>query len=377
MVLIVNLSRVVFAPLLEPLRAALGADTAALGLLATLVWAGSALSRLPTGWLLTRIPRHVAILVTGGLLTGATVLAATAPDFRALGIAALLMGLTTGVYFIAANPLISELFPARIGSALGVYGAAAQVAAVGAPLLITRVLGVGTWRTVFWLVAAAALASTVAFTVAAWLTDLPQAGTEDRDLLGAVRTQWRIVLTGVVMMGATMFLWQGLFNFYVTYFVGQGLAEDTGRVLLSVTFAAGIPAFLLSGRLADLLPDVPYILVLLATFPALVIALTAASGVVVLGVLSALVGYVAHSFIPALDTYLLGSLPDRHRASAYSAYSASMMSIQAGGSWVVGTLEASYQFTTIFRTFALGLLLIAGMLSVAHSRGRLPTAARA
>ena len=43
-----TLARVVFALLIEPIRATTGASDATLGLLATLVWAGSALSRFPT-----------------------------------------------------------------------------------------------------------------------------------------------------------------------------------------------------------------------------------------------------------------------------------------------------------------------------------------
>ncbi len=47
MVFCINLARVVFAPLIEPIRATTGASDATLGLLATMAWAGSALPRLP------------------------------------------------------------------------------------------------------------------------------------------------------------------------------------------------------------------------------------------------------------------------------------------------------------------------------------------
>jgi DHA1 family inner membrane transport protein len=47
---------------------------------------------------------------------------------------------------------------------------------------------------------------------------------------------------------------------------------------------------------------------------------------------SVALGFVIHALFPAADTYLLGTLPDRHRASAYAASSGTMMLIQAGGS---------------------------------------------
>ncbi|MFB6151227.1 MAG: MFS transporter [Haloarculaceae archaeon] len=379
MVLVVNLGRVVFAPLLEPLRAALTVDAAALGLLASLAWVGSAVPRIPTGYLLTRVPRHAVILASGLTLAAATALAAAAPGIRALQAAALLIGVAGGAYFVAANPLVSELFPRRPGRALGIHGMASQVAAVGAPLFVTWALGVGNWQTVFEVMAVVVLAVTVLFAAAARRTDLPEAGAEDRDMLAAVRAQWRLVLAGVVLLGATGFVWQGVFNFYVTYLSEtKALAEPTARQLLSVTFAAGVPAFGVSGRLADRLPVVRYTLALLAAFVACLLALTAASGLAAVVAVSLGLGYVVHSLFPALDTYLLGSLPDRHRASAYAAYSGTMMFVQAGGSWAVGSLvDAGVGFDPLFRGFAFGLTVVLVGLVAAHRSGRLPAAARA
>jgi DHA1 family inner membrane transport protein len=379
LVFFVNLGRVVFAPLLEPLRAAFGVDSATLGLLATLVWIGSASPRLPTGYLLTRVPRHYVVFATGGLLTFATALTSVAPGIRALQGGAFLMGVASGAYFIAANPLVSELFPDRVGRVLGIHGMASQVAAVSAPLFVTGILVIGDWRTAFQVMSVGAFLSTMLFTVTAWRVALPEAGLEDRNMLEAIREQWLIVLTGVVMLGATAFVWQGVFNFYVRYLiVGKGLTEQTGNLLLSVAFGAGVPAFYVSGRLADRLPIVSYLLSLLAIFAALVLTFTAASGIVALVAVSVGLGLTIHSLFPAIDTYLLGSLPDRHRGSAYAAYSASMMTIQSTGSWVVGSLtEAGYTFDTVFQTAALGLVAVVLVLALAHSQGRLPATARA
>jgi DHA1 family inner membrane transport protein len=378
MVLVVNLGRVVYAPLLEPLRRALAVDTAALGLLASLVWVGSAIPRVPTGYLLTKVPRHYVVLATGLTLAGATALASVAPGIRALQVAALLMGATGGAYFIAANPLVSELFPSQVGLALGVHGMAAQAAAVGAPLFVTLALGVGTWETVFQVMTVATLVATVGFALLAWRTDLPEAGTADRDMLGAVRHQWRIIAAGVVLFGATGFVWQGVFNFYVSYLTGtKSLAEPAANRVLSVTFAAGLPAFGVSGRLADRFPEVPYILVLLGGFVTALLALTAVEGIVAVVAVSLLLGYVIHSLFPAVDTYLLGSLPDRHRASAYAAFSGTIMFVQAGGSWVVGGLrDVAVPFETVFRGFGAGLGVVLLALVAGYLAGLFPTGAR-
>ncbi len=86
------------------------------------------------------------------------------------------MGLASGVYLTAANTLVSELFPERPGRALGQHGVAAQLAAVGAPALISFVLVVGTWRTALQGIAVAAGVVTVAFTIIARRAQLPDAG---------------------------------------------------------------------------------------------------------------------------------------------------------------------------------------------------------
>jgi MFS family permease len=287
------------------------------------------------------------------------------------------MGLASGPYFLAANPLVSELFPERVGGAIGVHGTASQVAAVVAAPLVGGVLLLADWRTAFWLIAGAAAVSTAAIYLSARGAELPTAGADDRDLLGAVRAQWRIVLTGVAVVGITGFVWNGLFNFYVTYLVSEGVAETTGRTLLTVAFAAGVPAFLITGRVADRVPYVPLLLSILAAFVGSVLLLTVTSGFWPLVAVSALVGYVIHSLFPAIDTFLLDSLPDHHRGSAYAVFSATMMLIQAAGSVVVGGLhDAGLSYDAVFRGLAGLLAVVLAVLTVLYWAGRLPSGAR-
>ena len=378
LVFLVNLGRVVFAPLVEPLQAAFGTSNATIGLTVTLAWIGSALPRIPTGYLLTRVPRHYVIGATGLILTGASLFIAAADSVALVMVGALAMGLASGAYFIAANPLVSELFPDRVGSALGIHGMSSQIGAAVASLLVSAALLVGDWRTTFHAIGAAALLSTLGFVLVTRRSSLPEAGVEDRDLLAAVRHQWRIVLAGVLIISASGFVWQGVFNFLDSYLRTRGFSGGDARLLLTGVFAAGIPAFAVTGWLADRVPIVPLLLSILAGFSLCVLALTLPFGTGwVVGVCLVL-GYVIHSLFPAMDTYLLGSLPDRHRASAYAVYSGTMMLIQATGSWSVGLLtDSGLSFTLVYRSFAAGLAVVLVGLVAAHLAGRLPTGARA
>ncbi|EFW90848.1 major facilitator superfamily transporter [Haladaptatus paucihalophilus DX253] len=377
MVFLVNFARVMFAPLLEPLKHEFLVSNATVGLIATLVWLGSALPRIPTGYLLTRVERHRAVLGAGIVLTAAAGFTAFAPSVPLLAVGAFTMGVSSAVYFIAANPLVSELYPDRVGRAIGIHGTASQLAAAIAPVFVGVMLTVVGWRGVLKLLAAVAAAVTVVFFVVARRTDLPDAGATDREFVTAFRRQWPIILSGVAIIGATGFVWNGLFNFYPSYLhQTKGLSPETARTLLTVVFAAGVPAFWFTGRLADRLPHVPLMLSILGGFIVCLLGLTAAQGLAAIVAVSLALGYVIHSLFPALDTYLLDSLPDENRASAYAMYSGLAMIGQAGGSSVVGALlDAGYLFDTVFRTFAVGLLAILAVLFVLHRANRLPATA--
>jgi DHA1 family inner membrane transport protein len=375
MVFLVNLARVVFAPLIQPAAADFGVQTATLGVVTSAAWLGSAAPRLPTGYLLTRFPRHLVVAATGVLLVVTSVFTGLAASPAHLVVGAFLMGLSSGVYFIAANPLVSELFPEGVGRAIGIHGTASQLAAVGAPLALSAVLLVGNWRHSFFGIAGVAAVATLALVVASRRTDMPAAGTEDRSLRAAARAQWRVIVTGIVFVGSAGFLWNGLFNLYGDYLeVVKGVDPETGRLLLSLMFAAGLPAFFLTGVLADRLPNVPLLLAIVAGFALSVLALTVVEGVFAIAGVSLLVGYAIHSLFPAIDTYTLSALPDRHRASAYAAFSASMMSFQALGSGAIGlAVSRGLGYTVVFRGLAVTLVAVAAVLVALYRAGLLPS----
>jgi len=375
MVFLANLSRIVFAPLIQPAAADFGVQTATLGVVTSAAWLGSAAPRLPTGYLLTRVRRHRVIAGMGALLVCTSVFTGLSTSPAHLVVGAFLMGVSSGVYFIAANPLVSELFPERVGQAIGVHGTASQVAAVGAPVGLSAILLVGNWRHTFFGIAALAAVTTLGLVYASRRTDLPDAGSNDRSLLTAVRAQWPVILTGIAFVGSAGFLWNGLFNLYGDYLeLIKGVDPETGRLLLSLMFAAGVPAFFLTGMLADRVPNVPLLLAIVTGFALSVLALTVVEGVLAIAVVSVFVGYTVHSLFPAIDTYTLSALPDRHRASAYAAFSASMMSVQALGSGSIGiAVSRGLGYTPIFRGLAVALVAVGAVMGGLYRTDRLPS----
>jgi MFS family permease len=370
---LVNFGRIAFAPLVDVFVES-GVPEATAGLVATLVWVGSALPRLPTGYLLTQVRRHRVIVGRGLCLAGAAAFTGLSPGIRLTAAGALLVGLASGVFFIAANPLVSELYPDRVGLAVGIRGMSSQVAAVSAPFLVAVAVALGTWRIVFGALAGLAILATAGFVLAVRRADMPTAGAGDRNLLGAIRAQRSLILAGIVFVGLVGFAWQGVFNFYVTYLgAAKGIPRGTASRLLTLTFAAGIPAFVVAGRLADRISHLRLLLSVVAGFAVCLLALTAADGLLAVAAVSALMGLVVHGLFPAADAYMLDSLPDEHRASAYAGFSAAMMLIQAPGSVAVGAfVQAGVGYDAVFAGYASLVAAIAVGMGALARAGRLP-----
>ncbi|PYZ02945.1 MFS transporter [Halogeometricum sp. wsp3] len=263
-------------------------------------------------------------------------------------VGAFTMGLASGVYLTAANTLVSELFPERPGRALGQHGVAAQLAAVGAPALISFVLVVGTWRTALQGIAVAAGVVTVAFTIIARRAQLPTPGAKTASSSARRVSSGTSLSPASLAIGVAGLVWNGLFGFGCT----SRRASDctgSGRTLMLLAFGAGVPAFYVSGRLADRLPSIPYLLTILAAFTGCVLVLPSLTGFWSLAAFSVIVGYVIHSSsrrsTRTCSTRFRTSPRERLRH-----YAAGMMVMQAPGSALVGRLlDAGVTFPTLLR----------------------------
>jgi len=370
-----NFGRVAFAPLLETFRVTFEVGTAGLGLVTTLVWVGTAAPRIPVGYLVTRVRRGRIVLGAGTLLTAAATLTAVATSIPVLQVGAFALGIASGAYYAAAVPLIGDLYPDAVGRAVGVHGTAAQAAAVIAPTLTVALVAAVSWRAVFWLLAALGATLTLLLVGVAWRREGGVPSGTDRDFRAAL-AHWRIILAAVVMVGGAGFVWQGVFNFYVTYLVAtKGLTAGRAGAFLTVAFAAGLPAFWLGGRLADRLPHVPYILSLGAGVALGVAALTVADTLLTVAAVSVALGLAAHSLFPALDAYVLEGIPD-NRGSAYAVYGGLALLVQATGSGAVGALGERFAFDSIFLAFAVALLGLVALLALLYLSGGFPATDR-
>ena len=372
LVFLVNFGRVAFAPLVPTIGTAFAASPAVVGSVTTLVWVGSALPRIPVGYLLTRVPRHYVVLGAGMTLAVAALATGSADSIRTLQLGAFAIGLASGAYFVAAVPLVAELFPAGRGRAIGIHGAASQLAAVVAPGIVVGVLAVAGWGDVFRLLAVASLAVTGVLLYVLRKNPLPVGTGADRNFRAALG-HWRVVVLVIVVVAAPGFVWQGVFNFYVTYLTGvKGVSSGFANGLLTVIFAAGLPAFWFGGQLADRLPQIPYLIGILVSFAAALGFLVVATSVPALVCATVLLGFVIHAIFPAADTFLLDSLPADARGSAYAVFSGVALLVESAGSGAVGLTAERASFDTAFVSGATGVLALAVVLVALYAGHRLP-----
>lgn len=370
---LVNFGRVAFAPLADYFIGA-GVSPALAGLAATAVWLGSAIPRLPVGYLLTIFRRYQVLTGVSISLALSAMITAFSPGIWLTVVGAFAIGLAAGGYFVSANPLISELYPKNVGLALGLRGMSTQIASVIAPSAIAASIYLGSWRLAFIGMSVLAILITLTLPISAKKANIPDFGRDDKTLLGAIKAQQTLILSALAFVGIAGFIWQGVFNFYITYLgVEKSIGSDIATVLLTAMFAAGIPAWVLSGKLADRFSFIFLMLTTLAGFAVCVLLLTFVEGIVMIALVSFALSFLVYSLFPISDAYLLATLPDEHRASAYAGFSAVMMIMHAPGSFIVGILVGTgVPFNAIFHllgVISIGLVLVLAFLA---SREKIP-----
>jgi predicted MFS family arabinose efflux permease len=363
MVFVVNLGRVVFAPLLETFMTAFAIGPGTAGLVTTVLWVGATLPSIGVGYLLTKVSKHRVILFGAGLLAASSALVAVSTTVATLVLGSFLVGLAASLYFTTASPMLSDVFPESLGRAIGIHGAVMMVASVAAPLYVSVVLvNFVDWRYVFWLLSAFAVVTLVAFHLTLRRRPVETSGPDgDVAFLRAVVRHRRLIATGILLFGVTGFVWQGVFNFYVSYLVDAKQADPAfARNMLGVVFFAGIPSFYLSGRVADRFPKIPATVTFLCGFIVSLVVLTYAAGRGQLLAISVVMGFTFHGIVPIFHTYVLESLPAATQESAFSVYLGVNGAIGATGSLVVGLLlELGFGYADVYQVYAGALVMVA------------------
>ncbi|WP_256030120.1 MFS transporter [Natronomonas aquatica] len=214
------------------------------GLLVTLLWLGGAIGQLPGGILADRYQEGSILTLSVGLVALALIVVVLAPNTASLFLTVTLWGFATSLYPIARITILSETYPDRLGSALGltmatgdlgqtlvppIAGTLAAVfvwqAGIGfiVPLLVIG--GIGTWIVVPRSVQTASSNETSSLNTA-------------RYVIEEMRRPIMVFVSFILVL--FFFFWQAFTSFFPTYLVVEkGISTTMASLLFGAFFAAG------------------------------------------------------------------------------------------------------------------------------------------
>jgi MFS transporter, ACS family, hexuronate transporter len=252
---LLNGTRMIYPVLLPYFSAEFDLTLATAGLLVTIIWLAYAIGQVPGGMLADRHGERRVLTASVSLVVAGVALVLLAPTATTLFAATALVGLGLSQYPIARITALSELYPERIGRALGVTMAAGDVGQTVLPPIASVLAVAVAWRLGLGFVLPVLCLTAVVI----WLT-LPEpepsvdADAESserlRDVIGELSSP-ALATMGVILF-LFIFVWQTFSAFYPTYLIEQkGLSSTVAGSLFGLFFAVGVVAKPLSGLAYD------------------------------------------------------------------------------------------------------------------------------
>ncbi|MEA1932749.1 MAG: MFS transporter [Euryarchaeota archaeon] len=391
----VQFLRFVFPPLFGTFQELYGVSNTQTGLLFTLLMFGYSAMQFPGGLLSDRF-HEVTVIVSGaGLFTAAALFTFVAPTFGLITLAAVGIGLGTGVHKTVAIAYLSRVYPERTGLSLGIMDTVGQFGGMLAPIAVVAVLGWGLpGRTVFLLGAGAS----AVLAVLLYLRAKPHANggpqqesvtveatnggstdaTEETDLdhsedgptvdshsYVTIFTDRKLVLFLCVTVLFT-FSWNGLSAFFPLFLAdAKGLSSGTAGIAYSLLFAASVSQTVTGGA-SDRVGKLAISLSLFGVMIAGLLALLVVDSVAAILCLTVLTGIGFHGFRPVRDSYLMDLIPDSIGGGTLGIVRTFMTAIGGAAPAVIGLLSDLFGYTVAFGL--IGCALAVGGLFIAVLR---------
>jgi len=224
------------------------------GLVLTLMWGAYALSQFPSGMIgIHHGERRVIILALTLMGIGSLVVSVT-PSFALFGIATILMGGGTGLYFVVASSWLTKLYT-NTGQVLGFHTAGASLAGFAAPVLAVAASSQFGWRGATAIGAGLAGPLIAAFL----LLGNPSPGHLDQDdstsfaLEKIITILRRPPVHYAIFLGVVAyFTWQSIASFLPTFLIEHwNLSTTRANLLFSGFFLINAVCTPVVGRLSD------------------------------------------------------------------------------------------------------------------------------
>ena len=370
-----------YAFVLDHVRAEFGIDDRASGLLLALPLAASAVGGVLFGWIADRLGRTRALMLSILVYSVATAACGLVASVWQLAVARTVVGLGMGGEWATGAALVAETWPAEHrGKAMGLMQSAWAIGYAGAATLNAVVLPAFGWRGVF-------LAGLLPALVTLWIRRRveesplwlarPRAA-QPRALADALtgpgaRLTWTIAL----MNAATMFAWWGLFSWIPSYLGrpaedgGAGLSlvrTSTWIVLMQVGMWLGYVSFgFIADRFGRKRTYVTYLLIAAALVP---IYATTREPTLLLA-LGPFVAFFGTGYFSGFGAVTAEIFPTRIRATAQGLTYNLGRGLSAAAPFTVGVLAAIYGLGAALLVTSLAFVAAAALWAwIPETRGR-------
>jgi MFS family permease len=354
-------TRMVYPVLLPYLRESFGLSLTVAGLLVTVLWLGSALGQLPGGILADRYSER-AVMTAGTVVVAiALVAVVTAPTPLVLFAATALVGLGQSLYPIARITILSDIYPGRIGSALGVTMATGDLGQTVLPPIAGALAAAVAWQLGLGFIIPLLLLVGVVL----WIVLPAQTPTASAvDSLSAESARYVIAelrRSNLLFVAFILFLyiliWQSFTGFYPTYLVEvKDLPSSVAGVLFSVFFAFGVVVKPLAGAAYDRIGMRKSLVAVLVGPVAGLASLPFIEGIWPLVAVTALVSTMLGSGA-ITQSFLSDAIPDEIQGTGLGAVRTTSATLGAAGPVLFGAIADRGYFDE-------GYLLLAGILVV-------------
>ena len=232
-------------PVLLPyIQTEFGLSLSIAGLLVTLLWLGGAIGQLPGGILADRYSEGLIMTLSLGLVVLALACVVFAPNAATLFIAVLVWGIANSPYPIARITILSETYPDRLGSALGITMATGDIGQTLAPPIAGTFAAVLVWQAGLGFMIPLLILGAVGI----WFIVPRQARADSETETSSTNTVRYVIdelrrptmLFVSLMLILFFFFWQAFTSFFPTYLVAEkGVSATVAGILFGGFFAAG------------------------------------------------------------------------------------------------------------------------------------------
>lgn len=380
----VQFLRFIFPPLFGTFQEVYDVSNTQTGLLFTLLMFGYSAMQFPGGWLADRF-HEVSVMVGGALLFAlAAVFAGFAPTFTLIMVAAVSIGVGTGIHKTVAIAYLSRVYPERAGLSLGIMDTIGQFGGMLAPIVVVALLAsLLPWESVFFIGAAVS----VVLAAALFYRAHPNKGYERRDQQDAVEEPTpenadttpsdtetvdsvetpeavddtesedysymtifadRKLLLFLAVTILFTFSWNGLSAFYPLFLADKkGLSPSVAGIAYSLLFAASVSQTV-TGGVSDRLGKLAISLLLFGVMIGGLVALLVINSVVLILGLTVVTGIGFHGFRPVRDSYLMDIIPPEIGGGTLGIVRTGMTAIGGAAPVVIGYLSDVFGYVVAF-----------------------------